>query len=163
MKPILIAHRGNLYGPEPKKENRPDHIQQALILGFQVEVDVWMGPEPVVLCLGHDGPQYPVSLDFLADSRIWVHAKDTEALEYLLTRKDINCFYLDHNVPSIVLTSQGYVWTYLFAPMSFAIYGNDSTCANIPEQDVLGICSDYVGVIKQREEESSAEQGVPML
>ena len=38
---ILISHRGNLTGPNPKKENHPDYILNALREGYEVEIDVW--------------------------------------------------------------------------------------------------------------------------
>jgi hypothetical protein len=38
---ILIAHRGNLDGPNPSMENHPDYIDAAINAGFHVEVDLW--------------------------------------------------------------------------------------------------------------------------
>ena len=38
---ILISHRGNIDGPNPKLENSPEYIQLAMEKGFDVEVDVW--------------------------------------------------------------------------------------------------------------------------
>ena len=37
----FIAHRGNVYGANKEKENKPDYIKQALALGFDVEIDAW--------------------------------------------------------------------------------------------------------------------------
>ena len=37
----FISHRGNLYGPNPKLENKPTYIIEALKMGFDVEVDVF--------------------------------------------------------------------------------------------------------------------------
>ena len=37
----LIAHRGNINGPNPEKENHPDYINTAIKSGYDVEVDVW--------------------------------------------------------------------------------------------------------------------------
>ena len=37
---ILISHRGNLDGPQPENENRPDYIEKAL-LNYNVEIDIF--------------------------------------------------------------------------------------------------------------------------
>ena len=37
----IIAHRGNLNGPQPENENNPEYINSALELGFSAEIDVW--------------------------------------------------------------------------------------------------------------------------
>ena len=60
---ILIAHRGNISGPNPEMENRPEYVKKAIDLGYNVEVDVWY--ENNQLFLGHDGPQYKIKDDFL--------------------------------------------------------------------------------------------------
>jgi hypothetical protein len=39
---ILIAHRGNLNGPNKESENMPDYINIAIEKGFYVEIDVWL-------------------------------------------------------------------------------------------------------------------------
>ena len=62
---ILIAHRGNTEGPCPESENRPDYLISAVAKGFYVEVDVWLQENK--LFLGHDGPQYPTTLQFLSN------------------------------------------------------------------------------------------------
>lgn len=47
---IFIAHRGNTTGPDPKRENSPDYILEALGEGYDVEIDLrvyngecWLG------------------------------------------------------------------------------------------------------------------------
>jgi hypothetical protein len=55
----FISHRGNLHGPDPKLENKPPHIIEALNIGFDVEVDVFFRNKKFYL--GHDHPQYEVS------------------------------------------------------------------------------------------------------
>ena len=35
---ILIAHRGNLKGPNPDKENKPDYLEFAINKGYDVEI-----------------------------------------------------------------------------------------------------------------------------
>ena len=37
---ILIAHRGNIDGPNPEMENNPQYIDKAIDSGYNVEIDV---------------------------------------------------------------------------------------------------------------------------
>ena len=37
---ILIAHRGNVSGPNPEMENNPLYIDRALEKGYDVEIDI---------------------------------------------------------------------------------------------------------------------------
>ena len=67
----LIAHRGNVNGPSAQ-ENHPDHIKEALNLGFEVEIDVWVIDGEVFY--GHDGPQYKGTILDL-DKRCWLHCR----------------------------------------------------------------------------------------
>ena len=38
---ILISHRGNITRPIPERENDPKYVHEAIVNGFEVEVDVW--------------------------------------------------------------------------------------------------------------------------
>ena len=38
----LYSHRGNLFGPIPERENKPDYIDEAISAGFNVEIDIWL-------------------------------------------------------------------------------------------------------------------------
>lgn len=38
---MFISHRGNLNGPSPDFENRPEYIIETLHRGYDVETDVW--------------------------------------------------------------------------------------------------------------------------
>ena len=143
MKPRLIAHRGNINGPNPEMENHPEHIRTALQLGFDVEIDVrHVGG---MILLGHDSSQHKVEWPLLEDRRIWCHAKTIITFQTLLSNRRINCFYL--NTEEIVLTSQGYIWTFGIEAVPNTIYGGNSGCmSNMPS--VYGICSDYVQTIQ---------------
>jgi len=103
----LIAHRGNLNGPNPEQENNPEYLAIAIEQGYDVEVDVWYKNHK--LFLGHDFPAYETSLEFLKKDFIWAHAKNLEALHYLL-ENDVHCFW--HEEDQHTLTSRGYIWTY---------------------------------------------------
>lgn len=103
----FIAHRGNLNGPIPERENKPDYIFEALIAGYDVEVDVWFVNGQMFL--GHDGPETSTTMSFLKTQGLWCHAKNIEALQVMLEHPDIVCFFFDKE--DAVLTSNGYIWT----------------------------------------------------
>jgi len=137
----LISHRGNLQGRIPGRENSQSYIQEALDKGFDVEIDVWVVDRQ--FWLGHDEPTYKVDESFLANPRLWCHAKTVGALNMMLDNKDIHCFW--HQEDSYTLTSQGYVWTFPNKPLC-----TKSICV-LPElgygtynTDISGICSDYI-------------------
>lgn len=77
----LIAHRGNVRGVDVLKENHPDHIQAALDLGLDVEIDIWY--DEGELYLGHDIPLYNTSIKQLenwAKKRfVYAHCKNAKA------------------------------------------------------------------------------------
>ena len=104
---FFIAHRGNLNGPNSKRENKPDYILEALAAGYDVEVDVWYVNDQMYL--GHDGPETPTTMEFLKTKGIWCHAKNISALQKMLEHPEIVCFFFDKE--EAVLTSNGYIWT----------------------------------------------------
>lgn len=139
----LIAHRGNINGPDKDLENNPDQIHYALSKGYDVEIDVWLD-EKDGLMLGHDAPQYFIDEAFLFDSRLWCHAKNLPALTYMQQYEEIHCFW--HENDKHTLTSKGYIWTFPRKPLSFfsiAVYPElypDGTDFSI----AAGICSDHI-------------------
>lgn len=104
---IIIAHRGNINGPDPKRENTPEYILEALKQGYDVEIDVWLKEN--TWHLGHDGPDYKTTLEFLKTPKLWCHAKNFAALEHMLAA-GIHCFW--HEEDAVTLTSKGYMWTF---------------------------------------------------
>lgn len=105
----IIAHRGNLSGPNPLKENSPDYIEEALSEGFDVEIDLWVKDEQCYL--GHDNPQYFVTMEWLEKYKdvLWIHCKHGEALEKISSSSvEFNYFY--HECDRYTLTSKGIGW-----------------------------------------------------
>lgn len=100
----IFAHRGNLHGPNPEHENKPEYLQKALDKGYCVEVDVWLKKDG--LYLGHDDGVYPIRKEFLIDDRILVHAKHVEVFNYLIKFSNIHTFYQSSD--DVCLTSFGY-------------------------------------------------------
>lgn len=137
---ILISHRGNIVGPKPERENKSDYIQEALSLGYEVEIDVWYVDNKYYL--GHDDPKYHVEESFLKQEGLWCHAKNKAALEALLAAS-IHCFW--HQEDFYTLTSNNFIWTYPGNDL-----GQNSICV-MPEKswsqnlnNCSGICSDYI-------------------
>jgi hypothetical protein len=135
---ILISHRGNTTGRNLDRENDPLYIDEALRLGYDVELDVWFGDG--VFYLGHDEPTYPVSSEYLKNHKLWCHAKNIKALNELV-KQGMHCFW--HQEDDVTLTSKGYMWTYP---------GKELTKKSIavkPDRgadlgDISGVCSDYI-------------------
>ena len=143
---ILISHRGNISGKNPKLENTPAYIDAAIKLDYSVEVDVRVINSEIFL--GHDGPDHEVEPDFLLNRKdhLWIHCKNTEALTYCL-KHNLHCFY--HNTDDYTMTSFGYVWSYPGLPKAgtlciSAVPDTVMTKEEVLEQGYFGICSDYV-------------------
>lgn len=104
----LIAHRGNISGPNLHLENSPEYIDTALKT-YDAEIDLRVVDD--ALYLGHDVPQYRITLSWLEErsSKLWIHCKNAEALQYCL-QNNLHCFW--HNIDDYTITSKGYVWAY---------------------------------------------------
>ena len=138
----LISHRGNINGCNPKLENTPDYIRDAIHLGYDVEVDVWYSNN--TFWLGHDNPEYQIGLYFLLENadKLWCHAKNIEAIVEMKKEKTINCFW--HQKDDITLTSKGHIWAY---PGKQPIKNSIAVMPEIYNDDLdkcIGICSDYI-------------------
>lgn len=115
----LICHRGNLSGPSKDTENNFGVLIQRAIQGHHVEIDVWYHEH--TLWLGHDKPDYKITLEWLASyRRRLIHAKDGKTFEYLLRESgkralDLHIFY--HTEEDYVLTNKGLVICYPGKPL----------------------------------------------
>lgn len=138
---IIIAHRGNILGPNPDKENSPDYIQTALDHGFDVEIDVWFDGFDLRqgYYLGHDAPKYRVKLDWLMQDRLWCHAKNQKALERMFYDKIPNYFW--HQEDRFTITSRGDIWCYPNNPSRWGILVHNGEAEYGLE--VRGVCTDY--------------------
>ena len=137
----LIAHRGNINGPNPERENHPDYVTESISAGYDAEIDVWLIDGQ--WSLGHDGPRWPVEIRFLRNPFFWCHAKNLEAFHGLLSF-GANCFW--HEEDRFTMTSFGYIWTYPGEKLT-----TKSICV-MPEKGVdeattrlsYGFCSDHL-------------------
>ena len=147
---ILISHRGNITGPDPSQENSPLYVQQAIGEKYMCEIDVWRLGK--TLFLGHNEPTYLVHPTFLTNPYLWCHAKNFEALTYMLS-KGIHCFW--HQEDDLTLTSRGFIWTHMKRSESKYLVPSHSI-AVMPEwnsnRDFIphcaGVCSDYIETYK---------------
>lgn len=149
---FYIAHRGNIIGPNLEKENSPSFIDSAIDKGFYVEIDLWS--ENNQLFLGHDLPSYKIDSSWLfsRSSFLWVHCKNSNALNFCVSNPDLNYFF--HNTDDYTLTSQGYVWIYPGKdPVKNGVCVLPEWNFNIPDIDIkypiLGVCSDYVQLLRK--------------
>jgi hypothetical protein len=139
---IYISHRGNINGKIKETENKPEYIDEAIKLGFDVEIDVWMVEG--VLLLGHDEPQYGISQYWLNErhSKLWLHCKNIEAMEWFNMVGGFNYFW--HEEDTVTLTSKGFIWAY---PGKQPINRSIAVMPEIYNDNIsecLGICSDNI-------------------
>jgi len=142
LKMKLISHRGNTNGRIEKYENQPSYIDLAIKRGYDVEVDIWYKDK---LWLGHDEPQYEITIDFLVEriDKLWVHCKNIEAIVYLVNSPH-PIHYFWHQKDDVTLTSLSYAWAY---PGKQPIKGSIAVMPELNDDDItqcIGICSDFI-------------------
>ena len=138
---ILISHRGNIDGKKPHLENKPQYIDEAIDLGYDVEIDLWFIDGRVYL--GHDEPQYEVDDSWLGErtDKLWVHCKNVESLNWI---RSTILHYFWHEEDTLTLTSENYIWVY---PGKQPIIGSIAVMPERSNDDVskcIGICSDVI-------------------
>lgn len=144
-----ISHRGNLRGPEPERENKPDYIDAAINELFEVEVDIRFLEGNFYL--GHDNPESFVDLHWLKERKEYLilHCKNREAL-YLL-KDDYHCFW--HENDAYTLTSKQKIWTYpnkSVGPDCIIVDLEPPTKEKIEDlvsKHCYAICTDYADMI----------------
>jgi hypothetical protein len=149
----IISHRGNVNGPNVEFENSASYIESAIKLGFDVEVDIWKINNE--LYLGHDMPQYKVTLDWIINyyDCLWVHCKNIEAFVYFksIENKENRINFFWHENDTLTLTSLGYIWAF---PGKQPIHNSIGVLPELfnDELDVCsGICTDYPYKFKKNE------------
>lgn len=139
----LIAHRGNINGTNPERENTIDYIEEAIQLGYDVEIDLRLYKGG--LYLGHDEPEQEAPFTWLLRFKdlLWCHAKDIPTLRMLM---DLGMHTFMHDTDDATLTSKGYIWTY---PGKTLVPGAIAVLHPSPiPTGVGGICSDDIGDYK---------------
>jgi glycerophosphoryl diester phosphodiesterase len=147
----IIAHRGNIDGPNPLNENKPDIIDNAISMGFDVEVDVRYDRFDNKFYLGHDEPQYVVDWYWLAQrmDNLWIHCKNIDAL-YEFSRATSGYNYFWHQTDFFTLTSKQYIWTYpgqSYTSKSIIVmpetYLKKDQMVDLTAYGCYGVCTDY--------------------
>jgi len=151
----FISHRGNLTGPLPDLENSPEFIVDAILKGFDVEVDLRKKGEK--LFLGHDFCQYEIKESFLSQHKdqLWIHCKDLPSLKWLLSNDSTYNFFW-HQGDDFSITTSGHIWTYPdkeLSDISICVMPESSTYTNNSMYRSAGICSDYIMGYKRRYED----------
>lgn len=146
----LIAHRGNLNGPNQDTENHPNQIEKCIDMGYDVEIDIRYDPKTDALWLGHDESQYMVTWYWIAgkQSNLWIHCKNLDAL-YHFSHGTSGFNYFWHQEDYFTLTSKRYIWTYPgqeYTPKSVIVMPEwkYEDWDMLKDMNCYGICSDYV-------------------
>lgn len=141
---ILISHRGNINGRFESWENEPTYIDLAIRNGYDVEIDVWYVDE--IIWLGHDKPLYGgLDARWFRDriSRLWIHCKNIEALEYFKSFPyEMNYFW--HENDKATITSKGYILSHIDQEPILNSIAIMPEIHNFDTSKCLGICSDYI-------------------
>ena len=111
----FIAHRGNINGKNPSRENKPEYIERALKYGYDCEIDVWYINGEWIL--SHDNPydekaksfSHKVNFEFLGKKNLWLHCKNIEAMINLYAT---NYNYFWHENDKYTITSRGHIWCF---------------------------------------------------
>ena len=150
---IYISHRGNINGRIEDVENKPEYVNDTILLGYDVEIDVWFVDGE--WWLGHDNPQYKVSVEWLEErqDKLWIHCKNVEAMVELESgNKHYDGFnFFWHETDTLTLTSLSFIWVY---PGKQPIKGSIAVMPEIHNEDVsqcYGICSDYIEKYKNND------------
>ena len=140
-----ISHRGNVDGVCLELENRPEYIDAAISLGYDVEID--LRTSNGCLYLGHDEPQYPISLEWMHNRRnnLWVHVKDYDSLN---TISKTSLQYFCHKSDPYTITSNGYIWSHDFHNkmnnMCIVPLISREEVQQYNQYDFFAVCSDYI-------------------
>jgi hypothetical protein len=140
---IKIAHRGNVNGPIEGRENSPEYLLEAILQGYDVEVDLWMIDDQPFF--GHDEPKYPVSqADFIRIAeRAWFHCKNVEAMAFLAKFAQY-LRYFWHQEDDYALVSDGTIWTHTGRPtVGSSVVVDLDLSTSFGHGNVLGVCTDY--------------------
>ncbi len=146
---IKIAHRGNMFGPQPEHENSEHAINASIRAGFDVEIDIWKFDD--LLFLGHDLDNLAIcnleTLDFLIKHKknLWIHCKNLNSLKFFFSLKHENFNFFFHNTDDYTLTSHGFIWSHgSNNPVDGVIINSNKN--DILPQNILGVCSDYIAL-----------------
>ena len=145
----LIAHRGNINGPNPETENTVNQIDKCIEEGYDVEIDLWYNITTQTFWLGHDHPKEIITFYELAkrSQYLWVHCKDIATLHAFSTKTSgYNYFWHQHD--DYALTSKHNIWSYpnqTYTSNTVIVMPelNNLSSDLLKVTNCFGICSDY--------------------
>ena len=143
----LISHRGNINNVNINRENTKSYIQEAINLGYDVEIDIWKTDR---LYLGHDEPIYPIDLIWLneREKNLWIHCKNVEALSELI-ETNLRVFY--HQKEDYTIISDKHIWAHNLSNINnkcIIPLLSKEEIENWTPSEVYGVCSDYIELLK---------------
>ncbi len=146
----IIAHRGNLTGPNPVTENTPEQIDLCISLGYDVEIDLWL--IDTNFYLGHDTPVYKIPYTYLLQRKdnLWIHCKNQDAL-FSLNNTGLNYFW--HQNDDVTLTSHEFIWAYpekqnkYYRNLVALDFSSNISFGLYEKLGVYAVCVDYVGIL----------------
>ena len=146
----VIAHRGNLNGPNPLMENDPKRITQCIEMGYDVEIDLRYDTATGTLWLGHDEPQHIINWMWLAgrEKNLWIHCKDVATLHEFVTRTNGYNFFF-HDKDDYTLTSKNHIWAYpgkSYTDRTVVVmpeWSDDPDWDKLRVTNCYGVCTDY--------------------
>jgi hypothetical protein len=103
---IKIANLGNHSGRNIQRENTVEYIEEAIALGYDVKIDVWL--IDTQWYIGHDFPTEKIDLLFMERPRIWANCKNLIGYVSLYNNPKTHVFW--HNKDEFVFTSKGIKW-----------------------------------------------------
>ena len=141
--PIYIAHRGNTSGKDVENENKPEYLDKALDMGFDVELDLRI-KEDGTFWLGHDEPQYEIKSDWIKSRQefLWVHCKNLLAFKWAVTNQIPHAFF--HDQDDFTLTTCRKIWTYPGKPVTLIsiLVVLDEKVTPVKHYQAYGYCAD---------------------
>lgn len=137
---IIYAHRGNIDGPIASLENKPSYIDTALLLGYNVEVDVQLLSGR--LFLGHDSACYPIDNSWIEDrhENLLLHCKNLASLEFF---RILGYHYFWHEHDLATLTSRGLL---IARPGVQPLKDSIAVLPELQNENIsccIGVCTDY--------------------
>lgn len=145
---ILISHRGNINGVEGN-ENSPEYIDRAITNGYNVEIDIRKINNKYFL--GHDEPDFEINFSwlYLRKDKLWIHAKNFEALSGLM-HSNLRIFFHEKENHTIIHNSFN-IWSHMLSEaneLSIIPLLLINDIKQINKYNVYGVCSDFVSLVK---------------
>jgi len=146
---IKISHRGNINNIDHTRENSPSYIDEAIRMGYDVEIDIRFINDQ--LYLGHDIPEYKIDINFLTKRKdnLWVHTKDFKSLSRLISLP-LRIFFHEKEAHTIIHNTN-LIWSHNLNESNensiIPLLTRQSISESSKYMHVYGICSDFVGLI----------------